>query len=47
MTIPDTPFGARVRARLRDEQPVWLTDATYAERYDAPVRIRIEKVRGL
>ncbi|HEY0118437.1 MAG TPA: TIGR03667 family PPOX class F420-dependent oxidoreductase [Cellulomonas sp.] len=25
MTIPDTPLGARVRTRLRDEQLVWLT----------------------
>lgn len=25
MTIPDTEFGARVRARLRDELVVWLT----------------------
>ena len=25
MTIPDTPFGARVRERLRDEHVVWLT----------------------
>jgi PPOX class probable F420-dependent enzyme len=25
MTIPDTEFGARVRARLRDEQVIWLT----------------------
>lgn len=25
MTIPDTPFGARVRERLRDESFVWLT----------------------
>ena len=25
MTIPDTPFGARVRERLRDERLVWLT----------------------
>ncbi len=24
-TIPDTPFGARVRERLRDEQFAWLT----------------------
>ena len=25
MTIPDTPFGARVRERLRDDPFVWLT----------------------
>lgn len=25
MTIPDSPFGARVRQRLRDEHLVWLT----------------------
>jgi PPOX class probable F420-dependent enzyme len=25
MTIPDTPFGARVRERLRDERFAWLT----------------------
>lgn len=24
-TIPDTPFGARVRERLRDERLAWLT----------------------
>jgi PPOX class probable F420-dependent enzyme len=25
MTIPDTPFGARVRERLRDDRFAWLT----------------------
>ncbi|OJV81009.1 MAG: PPOX class F420-dependent oxidoreductase [Cellulomonas sp. 73-92] len=25
MAIPDTPFGARVRERLRDDRFVWLT----------------------
>ena len=25
MTIPDSPFGAHVRERLRDERLVWLT----------------------